>query len=227
MVLQFGAGYGDVQSATVWISNPGGMEETVTARQFDWRTTRAGDFAMEPGGTEGRRSLLPFMRLVPAQFTLKPGESRQVQLLLRMPPSHSDVASVAWGGFLLQAFESGLAGGITPGATVVVYDNAAHATSKLTLAKFSAHAQRHTAEFYALLRNGIESYARPAVRISLTRGPATVRSTEIPVNAILPGDERTIHYAFPRVPKGRYRAQFVIDNSTDVIIEGETSVTIP
>jgi hypothetical protein len=162
----------------------------------------------------------------PANVLLKPGETRTVQIVVHMPGAQSNVAPVAWGGILLKATRPNLNSQLTPGATVVVYNAAQQFEPQLQLSAFSVQRAPKSARFVARIKNPGQTYVRPLVHLSLDDGSAIARSIDIPFNAILPGDERTLRAEVGHLHAGSYRAELTIEYDDNAVIEGETHVTV-
>lgn len=227
MVLEFTAGYGQEEHATVLLANPSATAETIAVRPFDWRVTRDGTFAIEPPGTERSRSLTRLLSIHPGSVILNPNETRAVEISVRLPDRGAGVDPVAWGGLLLQATPSGSTPYVTPGATVVVYNSARQFQPRLQLARLAVRRSSNSAGMLATIRNTGATYVRPLLHLTLTSAKGVARSIDIPFNAILPGDERIVRTDLGKLPGGKYLAQLTVSYGGDRVIEGQTHVDVP
>lgn len=227
MVLEFTAGYGQEQHATVLLANPSATAETILVRPFDWRVTQDGVFAIEAPGTERSRSLTRLIVIHPGSLTLAPNETRAVDISVRIPERGDGLEPVAWGGLLLQATPSGSAPYVTPGATVVVYNSARQFEPRLQLESLAVLRSSKSASMRARIRNAGATYVRPLLHLTLTAANRAARSIDIPFNAILPGDERIVKADLGQLHSGLYLAQLTVSYGGNKVIEGQTHVKVP
>jgi P pilus assembly chaperone PapD len=224
MVFEFAAPYGGEQHATVHISNPGTVAETVEAAAIDWNVLSDGSVAILPANSSAH-SLSRYLSVSPASFTLQPGETRPITVSVQLPAASGKAQPTMWSGFLLQASVAGAPGGITPGATVFVYDStqARHPQLQFRVLRVSGRAQRR---IVAHVVNTSQTYVRPVAHLVIRDGGKVVRDDVLPMNALLPGSDRWLSAPIPHLSRGRYQAELIVDYGGS-ILDGQTHVQIP
>lgn len=227
MVLEFTAGYGQEQHATVLLANPSATEETILVRPFDWHVTREGTFAIEAPGAERSRSLTRLIVIHPGSVVLQPNETRAVDISVRIPQNAGALKPVTWGGLLLQATPSGSAPYVTPGATIVVYNSARQFQPQLQLKSLAVSQSSQSASMSARITNIGATYVRPLLHLTLTAAKGVTRSIDIPFNAILPGDNRVVKTDLGKLRSGTYVAVLTVSYGGNKVIEGQTHVKVP
>lgn len=226
MVFEFKAGYGSSQQSSVTITNTGSTAEQVSVHAVDWHVNGSGSVSLDTIGSEGTRSLTPFLKLEPSLFVLQRGEARTLTVSVQMPAPARGEKSTRWGGFLLEASPVGNAG-IHTGATVFVYNSAGDDEPRLTLRALSITTEHGRKFLVARLANYSEAYARPIVHVAVKHGDDTVRDDTVPVNTLLPGDDRVVRLPV-HLPAthGTYEVHLIVDYG-DAVLDGSTNVRVP
>lgn len=226
MVFEFKAGYGNAQQASVYITNTGSATEQISVRAVDWHVAANGNVSLGGAGATRSRSLTPYLTLAPSLFVLRRGESRTLTVSLQMPAAGLRPQAALWGGFLLEATQFGSSAGTRAGATVFVYDSPSAATPRLTLRSLSVVRYKQQRMLAARIANYSDTYARPIVHVVLKRDEKVVQDRVVPVNALLPGDDRVVLFPLLPAPRGDYQVDLVVDYG-DALLDGTTHVRLP
>lgn len=224
MVFEFSAPYGGEDRAQVSVSNPGSLPEYVQAHAIDWDVRADGSIALLRANAIAH-TLAPYLRVSPEAFTLAPGETRTVVVSVRLSKTPSRPLSAMWSGFLLLASAAPGGGGITPGATIVVYDSTQPRHPELEL-RFLQAMRQPQPHLVAHILNASRTYVRPTAHVLFKRGSRVLRDDALPMNAVLPGGDRWLSAPIPHFPRGRYEAELVVDYGP-AVLDGTTHVDIP
>ena len=227
LVAEFHAGPGDTMTTTVTVHNGGIDPERIIALRMDWRVAADGTVRVEQPGTEGKASISDYLRMEPADAPLAPGETRELNLTLDLPPSFPKTTAVYHSGFLLRAVPPTGHVNFGPGATVVVYDTVGTPASHAKITQLHVSPQSNGAALLsARIANDGTAYARPTGRIVLRRdGQIVVDLTEsIPV--LFAGEARVYNKALTGLAPGAYDVSLTIDYGGPTLIEGTTEVQI-
>lgn len=224
MVFEFGASYGGEQNAQVNVSNPGSVLEHVQSSSIDWKVLSDGTVAILRANTNAH-SLARYLSITPSTFTLRPGEMRSVTVSVRLPRTAGHPQPTMWSGFLLQASAEGSPGGITPGATLFVYDStqARHPELQLRSLRVTGKSQR---QIIAHIVNTTQTYVRPIAHLLVKDGSKVLHDDVVPLNALLPNSDRWVYAPIPPLTRGRYDAEFIVDYGPS-ILDAATHVQIP
>lgn len=222
MVFEFSAPYGGEQHATVNVSDPAAVPERVEAGAIDWNVLRDGSVALLRANAQAH-SLSRYLSFSPASFTLQPGETRAVTVSVRLPKTLK-LQPTMWSGFLLVGSAAGAPGGITPGATVFVYESTQPRHPELHLRLL--HADSAGRQIVAHLENTTQTYVRPVAHLLFKDGGKVLRDDVLPMNALLPQSDRWVTAPIPRLARGRYEAELIVDYGPSVL-DGTTHVQVP
>jgi len=227
LVVEFRAAAGDTENATVTVHNGGAQPERIIALRMDWRVAADGSVRVEQPGTEGNASISDYLRMEPDDVVLAPGETRQVQLTLDLPPTFSTATAVYHSGFLVRAVPVSGHVDFGPAATVVAYDTigtpVAHA--KITQLHVSSPAAG-TALLSARLLNDGTAYARPTGHLVVRRDDRIVVDETDGIPVLFSGESRVYNKALSGLSPGAYDVSFTVDYGGPTLIEGTTEVQV-
>ncbi len=216
----------------VTIRNLGEVPVVVRARFSDWTLDQRGEMDFAPLGSTPN-TLSGWVTLEPAQFSLQPGESGVIHLVMRLPPQGpatrwgillSEVRPASWAAtrlgpraiaeFGTTLYLSRLAPEVTR-AELVGMDVSARDDSTLALAvRVRNPGERH-----------LYSSGRIAVHDSTS---AEIATGDLGTGVVLPKTDRTFTWTCPhRLAPGRYTVTATLDTAEPELIVGETEVRWP
>jgi hypothetical protein len=229
LVVQFAVAPGEQAGTRVRVKNVGTDSALVAARAVDWYTTLDGNVLIERSGTQGESSLNPFLRLSAKEFTLAPGEAREMTLSLVLPPAFSPVPRDYWGGLFIRAIPLGApattAFGV--GANILAYETVGTPRRHVKLTSLHVvDAGDGKVRVVGRLLNDGGTYARPAIRMQLARDGRIVQTIEDGTPAIFAGQPRLYGRTLSRLDPGAYQLQLTIDYGGASLVQGTTSFTV-
>jgi hypothetical protein len=224
LVAEFNVAPGSTGHTMATVTNSGSSLERITVRRTDWRTLADGSIALEKVGAERGHSITRDLSLSSYQFTLQPGQSRQLSLSLAMPSSLPKRSASYWGGFIVNASAMDQPhGSVGVAATIFIYNNVDDPSRRLSLQAMRLVSDgKGNASLVARLRNTGQSYIRPNARVLVGQGGRIVRDERITVSSIFPSATRILNQDLGRLPKGEYLVELTIDYGGNAILDGTT-----
>lgn len=228
LVAEFGIAPGASGTIPVTVTNSGSEPARFSARRTDWRTTASGSIALEKVGTEGTHSLSRDLSLSQYQFTLQPGEHRQLQLTLHVPASALTAPHSSWGGFFINSTPvNAPSGAVGLAATVFVYNTIGTPHRHITMQSLRvSRGPGGTATLVARLRNDATAYCRPSAHLMIEQAGRIVDNRTINISTIFPNTTRLLSEPLGHLAPGPYRIELAIDYGGDSVIEGVTEAHI-
>ena len=228
LVTQVSVEPGGSSNIAVSIKSDGDQPERIVISPLDWRTRIDGSVAIEPLGTEGARSLTPFLSMATYQFILQPHESRKINLAVSIPAAFNPAPGSYWGGFLVKATPIDMPPSTTgPAATVFVYNDVGKPARHLTLQSLRATGLKGGAHILARYHNDGIGYVRSGLFLTITQSGKTVYKEQIGLGAIFPSATRVVDHTVNGLASGTYRVELSADYGGDTVIVGDTNVTVP
>ena len=229
LVVQFAVAPGGQARTTVTIKNVGSEPAVVVAKAIDWHTTLDGTVKTERVGTESAASLGWFLRLSANDFTLAPGEKREMTLALALPTSFSSKAQDYWGGYLVRAVPAGAptATSFGVGANILAYETVGTAPRhvKLTALRVTDAGAGNVRITGRILNDG-GTYVRPSIRMQLAQSGRIVQSFDDSTPAIFAGEPRSYSRIVSGLARGAYLLQVTIDYGGPTLVQGTTDFTV-
>jgi hypothetical protein len=227
LVTQVTVEPGNSVNISVSIGSDGDQPERIIISPIDWRTRIDGSVAIEPLGTEGVRSLTPFMTMATYQFVLQPREHRKLNLTLSLPAGFNPDPASYWGGFLVKATPFDAPPSTTgPAATVFVYNDVAKPKRHLTLQSLRATSAKGDVRILARYHNDGIGYIRSGLVLNVTQDGKSVRKEQLGLGAIFPAATRVVDHVVTGLAPGTYHVELGADYGGDTVIVGETNVTV-
>lgn len=228
LVAEFTVAPGESGHISVTVSNSGTSAQLITARRVDWRTVADGSIALEKVGAEKRHSIARNLSLSSYQFTLQPGQRREVSLTLSMPAALPKAPGAYWGGFILNASDlDAPRAAVGVAATVFVYDSVSAPSRTLNLQSMHVSAGGgKEATLVARLRNTGQSYLRPLAHLTVAQAGRVLLTAPVTINAVFPDAIRILSQPLGHLPPGEYRVELTIDYGGNSIIDGVTTAHI-
>jgi hypothetical protein len=209
------------------ITNNGDEPERITVRSIDWTTRLDGGISIEALGSEGHKSLTPYLQALTYNFVLQPHETRRLEVAASLPPTFPGAPASYWGGFYIKATaldQSNAA--IGPAATFFVYNDVGTPRRHLSIESLRASGNRDTLRFTTLLKNDAQGYLRIGGTARLLQDGKTVRVTPLSIGAVFPGKARIVNGDFTDLPQGNYTLEVRFDYGSDVIVTGDTNTAV-
>jgi hypothetical protein len=226
LVTQVAVEPGSSANIAVSIGSDADQPERIIISPIDWRTRLDGSVAIEPLGTEGVRSLTPFLSMATYQFILQPHEHRKINLVVSIPAAFNPAPGSYWGGFFVKATPLDMAPSATgPAATVFVYNDVGKPARHLTLQSLRATAAKGDVRIMARYHNDGVGYIRSGLYLTITQNGKTVHKEQIGLGAIFPGAARVVDKTVSGLAPGTYHVELDADYGGDTVIVGETNVT--
>lgn len=228
LVTQVSVEPGGSSNIAVSIKSDGDQPERIVISPLDWRTRIDGSVAIEPLGTEGVRSLTPFLSMATYQFVLQPHESRKVNLAVSIPAAFNPAPGSYWGGFLVKATPIDMPPSTTgPAATVFVYNDVGKPARHLTLQSLRATALKGDVHILARYHNDGVGDVRSGLFLTITQSGKIVHKDQIGLGAIFPNATHVVDHTVNGLPSGTYHVELSADYGGDTVIVGDTNVTVP
>ncbi len=229
LIVQFALAPGGQASTRVTVKNVGTDSALIGVRAVDWHTTLDGGVLTERPGTQGQSSLDPFLRLSGKDFTLAPGEAREMSLSLVLPSTFSPVPRDYWGGYLVRAVPLGastsMAFGV--GANILTYETVGTLRRHVKLTSLHVvDAGTGNVRVVGRLLNDGGTYARPSIQMQLAQGGRIVQSIEDSTPAIFAGQPRLYARTLSGLARGAYQLQLTLDYGGESLVQGTTTFTV-
>jgi hypothetical protein len=229
MVVQFAVAPGNAASTPVVVRNTGTQPAVVVVTPIDWRTTVDGTVKTERPGSEGVSSLGPELRLSANDFTLEPGESKQMTLALTLPAGFPATARDYWAGYFVRATAAGApsARSFGVGANILAYETVGPPSRHLKFASLRVtDAGSGAVQLTARLQNDGRTFVRPQIRMTLAQAGRVVQQREDSTPAIFGGEGRLYTRTLRDLAPGAYGLQLTIDYGGATLVEGTTEFTV-
>lgn len=229
LVVQFALAPGGQATTRVTVKNVGTQAAQVVARPIDWHTTLDGGVVTGRPGSQGESSLDPFLRLSGKDFTLAPGEARELTLSLALPSTFSEKPRDYWGGYLVRAVPAGISSATAfgVGANILTYETTGNAARHVKLTSLNVvDAGNGRVRVLGRIVNDGGTYTRPAIRMELAQNGRIVQSLEDSTPAIFAGEPRRYARTLSGLARGTYLLQLTIDYGGASLVQGTTNFTV-
>ena len=222
LVAEFNAPSGSNGRTTVTVTNTGTGAERIKISHTDWRTLVDGSMTLERVGAERGHSITKQLSLSSYQFTLQPGERRDLTLALAVPASFTESKSY-WGGFLINANEiAAPVSSVGVAATVFVYENVGSPRKHLQIQSMRVSPNAGVPDLVVRLHNDSLGYCRPSAHVRVEQAGRVVRNQDLKVSTVFPGATRILTQSLGPLPAGDYRVEITLDYGGDSIVDGVT-----
>lgn len=220
---------GGATTISVAVGSQGDQRERVVITPLDWRTRIDGSIAIEPLGSEGRRSLTPYCTLAVYQFILAPKEHRRIALTVALPTTLDPTPASYWGGFIVKATPVDLPPStMGPAATVFVYNDVGAPQRHLTLQSLRAQSKaKGVLRISARYHNYGDGYLRTGAYLTITQSARVVVKHQISLGAIFPKQLRVVDQTVTGLGRGIYHVELDVDYGGETVLVGETNATVP
>lgn len=229
LIVQFAIAPGGQASTRVVVKNVGTLGAAIVVAPIDWHPTVDGTVVTERPGLQGASSLGPYLRLTGNDFTLAPGETREMVLSLVLPPGLSSKPRDYWAGYFVRAVPAGSPAATTfgVGANILAYETVGAPKRHVQLTSLRvADAGNGAVRVAARLLNDGGTYARPQIRMQLAQSGRIVQSLDDTTPAILAGQPRTYARTLSGLARGSYALQLVVDYGGETLVQGTTDFTV-
>lgn len=220
---------GGTMTISVAVGSHSDQAERVVITPLDWRTRIDGSIAIEPLGSEGRRSLTPYCTLAVHQFILAPKEHRRIALTVALPTTLDPTPASYWGGFIVKATPVDQPPStMGPAATVFVYNDVGTPKRHLTMQSLRTQLKakgvlRISARYY----NDRDGYLRTGAYLTITQSARVVVKQQIGLGTIFPKQLRVVDQTVTGLGPGVYHVELDVDYGGETVLVGETNATVP